>query len=289
MNRCIFLMLSLGLISAQIAFAQKHGKISVYLIGGQSNATGQGYMANMADTMKFDTTILLFHSGKPHLNSGKPALTWMPLRQASESADRFGPELGFSNKIRLYDHNKHIAIIKHAHSGTNLYNQWNPGKDAADTAHWGQQFKVFVQTIDSGLNALRKMGYMPVIKGMLWQQGENDAIKIDSASLNYAKNLSHFISRVRQQYKTPKMPFVYGYVLPPPNTGADRDLVRKAEHDVDQHSATPWAIKNAIVVFTDDLSLRANDKNTKYPKDIIHFGTNGTWVLGIRMAQKFAN
>jgi hypothetical protein len=268
--------------------AQKPIKIDVYLIGGQSNATGQGYMRNMADSMAVDTTVIIFHSGKPHLNSGKQSFTWQPLHQASESPDRFGPELSFGTKIHQLYPQKNIALIKHAHSGTNLYKQWYPGKNQQDTLNWGPQFKAFVQTVDSGLRQLVKLGYKPVIRGMIWQQGENDAIPTDSASARYAQNLTHYIARIRQQFHSPKLPFVYGYVLPPPNTGPDREIVRRAEHDIDQNSGSPLAVKNAFVVQTDDLSQRANDKNTPYPADHIHFGTDGVWVLGLRMAQKFA-
>ncbi|MEO6523695.1 MAG: sialate O-acetylesterase [Mucilaginibacter sp.] len=268
--------------------AQNKGKIDVYLIAGQSNATGQGYLKNMTDTMNIDTTVLIFHSGKPHLNSGKQAFTWQPLIQASESPDRFGPELSFGTKIHQLYPDRKIALIKHAHSGTNLYKQWNPGKIASDTSNWGPQFKVFVQTVDSGLNELKKMGYKPIIRGMLWQQGENDAVANDSASVRYAQNLIHFIERIRKQYHSAKLPFVYGYVLPPPNTGRYREVVRQAEHDIDQNSGSPRAVKNAFVVQTDDLSHRATDKDTRYPTDHVHFGTDGTWVLGLRMAQKMA-
>lgn len=270
------------------ASAQQKGTIDVYLIGGQSNATGQGYLRNMDDSMKIDTTILIFHSDKPYLNSGKQAFVWHPLSQTSESTDRFGLELGFGSKIRRIYPNRKIALIKHAHSATNLYRQWNPGKDKNDTTHWGIQFKVFVQTVDSGLNGLRRMGYKPVIRGMLWQQGENDAISKDSASIKYAQNLTHFIKRVRKQFNAPKMPFVYGYVLPPPNSGVDRDLVRKAQHDIAQSSKTKLSVKNTFLIQTDDLSQRADDKNSPYPKDRIHFGTNGIWTLGVRMADTFA-
>jgi hypothetical protein len=270
----------LALVSAKA----QHGTIDVYLLAGQSNATGQGYVKNLDDTMRIDTTVLIFHSGSPHLNSGKQALTWMPLRQASESPDRFGPELGFGNRIHQLYPNKKIAIIKHAHSGTNLYAQWNPGKNLTDTLHWGEQYKTLVETVVKGLDDLRKMGYKPILKAMLWQQGENDAVAKDSASQRYAANLTHFIKRIRKQFKSSSMPFIYGYVLPPPNKGPDRDLVRKAEHDIGQHSKSALAIKNAVVVQTDDLSQRADDKNSTYPNDHIHFGTNGTWMLGVRMA-----
>ena len=70
------------------SYAQKK-KIDVYLIGGQSNATGQGYVKNLPKDFVIDTSVLLFHSGAPHLNSGSKPYSWIPLRQASESPDRF--------------------------------------------------------------------------------------------------------------------------------------------------------------------------------------------------------
>ena len=258
--------------------------IDVFLIGGQSNATGQGYLRNLPPDVKPDASVLLFHSGKPHLNSGSTPLRWVPLRQASESPDRFGPELGFGNRIAQLRPGTKIALIKHAHSGTNLYAQWNPGEDAADATHFGPQFKAFVETVDAGLKGLRDQGYEPTVRGMIWQQGESDVGKGDE----YGKNLAHLVARVREQFKAPDMLFVYGYVMPPPNSGAGRDKVRRGEKAVDQDSGDPLATRGAFVVETDDLSQRADDVHTPYPKDHLHFGTAGTLELGARLAEKMA-
>jgi hypothetical protein len=86
--------------------------VDVYLIGGQSNATGQGYMANLPQGVKPDQRVMLFHSSG-HLKSGAEPNTWIPLRQASESPDRFGPELGFGNRLQQLQPDRKIAIIKH--------------------------------------------------------------------------------------------------------------------------------------------------------------------------------
>ena len=40
--------------------------IDVYLIGGQSNATSQGYLANLPPGFTPDQRVLLFNSGLPH-------------------------------------------------------------------------------------------------------------------------------------------------------------------------------------------------------------------------------
>jgi hypothetical protein len=257
--------------------------VDVYLIGGQSNATGQGYLANLPAGVVPDRRVLLFHSGG-HLHSGAEPNTWIPLRQASESPDRFGPELGFGNRMQELYPTRKIAIIKHAFSGTNLHTQWTPGKDAADCEHWGPQFKLFVATVEAGLRELRGQGYAPTIRGMLWQQGESDAS--GNPADQYGANLSHFVGRVREQFRAPNMLFVYGYVLPPPLTGGGRDKVRQAQKNLDQDSGNPLALRGAFVVETDDLSHRATDANTRYPNDHVHFGTAGTLELGRRMAEK---
>jgi hypothetical protein len=274
-----FLILTYNQVSAQ-------KRIEVYLIGGQSNATGQGYMANLSDTVIADKQVLLFHSGLPHLNSGLPPYIWQPLYQASESPDRFGPELSFGTALKRLRPTTSIAIIKHAHSGTNLFSDWNPAKNNKDTLAQGIQYRAFIHTVNAGLDSLRKRGYKPVIKGMLWQQGESDADKGETASKNYGQNLKHFIGRIRKQLHVRNMVFVYGYVYPPPNHSEGIGKVRQAEHDLDQDAETGLSTKKAYVVDTDDLSLRANDPNTPYPNDIIHFGTSGTWELGLRMAYK---
>lgn len=270
------------------AVAQKPNTIDVYLIGGQSNATGQGYLRNLPPDFKIDTQVLLFNSGRPHLNSGAEPLTWVPLRQASESPDRFGPELGFGNEIQKLYPDRKIALIKHAHSGTNLFSQWNPGADANDTAHWGAQFTTFVETVDKGLQGLRDQGYTPVIRGMIWHQGENDAYGGPNSD-NYGKNLAHFIARVREQFHAPEMLFVYAYILPSDKTAVTypgRSTVQQAEHDVAEGSGSPLAVKGARIVATTDLGYRANDPSMtgNLANDYIHIGTPGQLLLGQRMA-----
>lgn len=261
-------------------------EVDVYLIGGQSNATGQGYIKNYPPGLVPNPAVHIYHSGAPHLDSGAAANSWIPLRQASESPDRYGPEIGFGNEIqKLYPARK-IYIIKHAHSGTSLFQDWVPGATSSDSGAFGPQFTVFVTTVNGGLKGLRDQGLHPVIRGMLWQQGEADADAGGTTAQQYGQNLKAFIARVRQQWSSPTMLFIYGYVYPPPNTGAGRDAVRLAERNLDQDSGNALAVSRAFVVETDDLSQRANDPGTPLPSDHIHFGSAGQLELGKRMADK---
>jgi hypothetical protein len=267
--------------------ANAANEVDVYLLAGQSNATGQGYIKNLPQSFVVDTDVELFHSAD--IVSGAAPLTWIPLRHASEPPDaageRFGPELGFGNAIQSFYTDRRIAIIKHAKSATNLVQQWAPGANAEDTTSFGPELKTFVDTVDLGLQSLRDRGLTPILRGMLWQQGEADADLGGSAAADYGKNLAAFIGRVRQQWTAPGMLFVYGYVYPASNEGPGRDQVREGEAKVDQSSGDALAVEGAFVIPTDGLSLRADDADTPYPNDRIHFGTQGQLELGRRMAE----
>ena len=136
------------------------------------------------------------------------------------------------------------------------------------------------------MKALREQGKVPVLRAMLWQQGENDADLGGQTAASYGQNLSALIARVRAQWGAPNMLFVYGYVYPKSNYGTGRDQVREGEKNVDQDSGDALATKGAFVVETDDLELRADDSSSCYPSDLIHFGTAGQLELGRRMAAK---
>ncbi|MDP8999886.1 MAG: sialate O-acetylesterase [Myxococcota bacterium] len=256
--------------------------VEVYLLAGQSNATGQGQVSQFPTGVTPDQRVLLYTSlpMPGAINSGAPGETWIPLRPASEDPSRFGPEIGFGNEIEQLYPNRRNAIIKHARSSTNLYNQWAPGPSATDRTGWGPEFIIFVDTATKGLAALKGMGLRPIVRAMLWQQGENDALP-GAPAAQYGANLAAFIHRVREQFSAPGMLFIYGYVLPPPPVYSvaepGRDLVRQGETDVDQNSMSPLAIQGAFVIPTDDLSQVVNH---------IHFGTSGQLTLGKRFADK---
>ncbi len=274
-----------ALASPRASGADPRLPVDIYLVAGQSNAAGRGILANLPGGFVPDNRAWLYHS--PHLKSTSPALTWAPLRAATEQAGWFGPELSLGTRLQQLARDRPVAIIKHAFSATDLAGAWNPGKDPADRAHWGMQFEAFVGTVEAGLRAMRDMGFEPTIRGMAWQQGESDADFL-KPSQDYAANLARFIARVREQFRSPDMVFVYGFVLPFPNKQPFREQVRMAQGAVDQDSGSPWAVKKAFVVFTDDLSHIAHDANSPDPNDHVHIGTAGMIELGRRMAETMA-
>lgn len=276
-------LMELPLVSlGQIATQQKK-PVDVYLIGGQSNATGQGYLKNLPEGFQLEKQVLIFHSGG-HLNSGAESLKWHPLRQASESPDRFGPEIGFGRRIQARFPDRRIAIIKHAWSGTDLHSAWEPNRP-------GRQYLTFMDTVKAGLSGLKQQGYTPVIRGMLWQQGESDAKTIETARA-YGENLAHLITKIRESIQTPEMLFAYGHVLPAAdysNKNSPVAVLRQQQRQVSETSCHIFSTRGALLVKTDGLSLRSDDRDTPHPNDVVHFGTMGTLELGQRFADSIAD
>ena len=259
-------------------------EIDVYLIGGQSNTTGQGYMRNIPRDYKIDTSVHFYFS--KYLNRGKGAEQWRELCQASETEDKFGVELSMGTSLKKFFPNREIALIKHGLSGSNLYEQWNPGNRKGEKQ--GTEYTKWMTTVQTALNKLKEQGYKPIIRAMVWQQGEGDAREIAGMenSRRYGENLRNLILQIREELQAPDMLFIYGEVMPMKAlrfTG--RELVRNAQIAVSEAACTPLSVKNAFLVEGDDLQMRRHDYNTPFPNDDVHLGTFGLLMLGERFAK----
>lgn len=258
-------------------------EVDVILIGGQSNATGQGYISNLPRSFEVDRSVMFYYS--KYLNRGKGSEQWLPLCQASETDDKFGVELSLGTALQKYFPDRKIALIKHALSDSNLYSQWNPGNGETEA---GEEFRKWLETVYQGLNKLKEKGFIPVIRAMVWQQGEGDAREIAGMenSRKYGENLRNLILRIREDLHAPGMLFVYGEVMPmAAERFPGRELVRKAQVLVAEDSRSQLSVKNAFWVEGDDLQMRRSDYHTPIPQDDVHLGTFGVLTLGERFAE----
>lgn len=282
--RSFILFLLVGSLLALLPSSLHAGEINVILIGGQSNATGQGYVENIPACFKTDERVLLYYSR--YLKGTGPAERLIPLSPASESPDRFGVELSLGTALQKKFPQKKWAIIKHALSGSNLFSQWNPGKTPQDRQ--GEEYVKFIRTVRNGLEALKQQGHTPILKAMAWQQGEGDARDIAGRenSRAYGSNLHNLVKRIRADLKTPGLTFIYGSILPVamPARFPGRDEVRQGQKDVAEAARTPLSVTNAFYIPADDLQLRSMDFRTPHPTDTLHLGTYGILTLGERFA-----
>ncbi|MCZ8373280.1 hypothetical protein O6P32_11275 [Phocaeicola sp. KGMB11183] len=265
-----------------VMFAQNI--VDVFLIGGQSNATGQGIVKNIPSSFHTDERVHFYYS--KFLNQGEGGGQWTALCSASDTKEKFGVELSMGTALKKYFPNREIALIKHALSGSNLYSQWNPGNRNGEKK--GLEYEKFINTVQKALGELREQGYHPVIRAMVWQQGEADARELAGLdnSRMYGNNLRNFILQIRKELEAPDMLFIYGEVIPMPAIRfPGRELVRQAQIEVSEGACSPLSVKNAILVEGDDLQMKRTDYQTPVPQDDVHLGTFGLLTLGERFAK----
>lgn len=185
--------------------------IYVYLIGGQSNGAGCGYVSDLSEAERAITyEHVYFYGGGEHTNSAcRDQLLKVTAGQGIYDFS-FGLELGMA-KVFTQGYEKDgvkRAIIKYAYSGSSIKSlsdglDWNVYDDAGTGAHYTK----FIEVVQAGLQALRAEGYNPVLKGMAWMQGETDYLVTD-----YEARLKALRDKVRVDLETPDLYFVMGEI-----------------------------------------------------------------------------
>ena len=130
----------------------------------------------------------------------------------------------------------------------------------------GLQYQRFVKLVKRSLTSLEQAGIEYEIVGMLWMQGESDAVN-QSRAQRYEKGLIALIKDVREVTRSPQMAFLIGQInsqwdTNPPGGAA---LVRSAQEKVAK------TLENVYCFDTTSLA-RHGDK--------CHINTEGTISLG---------
>lgn len=288
-------------LTADVTATQAPAEIDVYLLGGQSNMQGTALTTALTPAQLAVPGILLYTAGSGV--NGTIANQLVPLQPANGST--FGLEIGIGERLRGLRPGRSMAFIKYAASGTSLEIGWKPGANNTDTANWGPQYSAFVTTVNSGIAALQAAGWTPVIRGMGWQQGEQDAkdgldaAESDTSADDYGANLSAFIGRVRQQFAAHAGPggirFVPGQVLPyaPPGGDVDtrfpgRGLVRQAILDVDENSGSPLSVANTEAVPTNEVDHPSHEQEVDGYRDDDEVHQNAPALIAIGRSMAYA-
>ena len=175
----------------------------------------------------------------------KRAGLFLPTNVAMGDQERFmGPEIGISMVLKEYaTEDKPIYLIKCAFSGSGFTNSapnWAHNSEVFGSGYnannnlYETYFKPFV---DNNLKIIEEeIGRTPVIKGLLWHQGESD-----SGSNTYKDDLGSLVERFRDEYAEyavdgdgQNIAFVDGYIYDGPRSpyGANTDLTVNKQKDL---------------------------------------------------------
>jgi hypothetical protein len=227
----------------------------VFLLGGQSNALGRAPSSGLPTTpvnlqQPQDDVLFYFGSTLTTLRPGSGKFT-----------SEFGPEVTFGRTLADAYPASNFAIIKYAAGGTNLYSQWAPPS--------GAQYIAFRNTVTNGLAALQAAGHTTEIVGMVWHQGESDALNNQHEA--YEGNLTAFIADMRTHYGA-NLSFLIGEIRwDEPRNGPEFKVVSDAQ------AAVAAADPNAAFAPANDLTF----------SDRFHFDAAGQKTLGERLGSSY--
>ena len=254
-GKAIFLLV----FTASIFFANAQTHYKIIILAGQSNAVGQASTRNFpAEYVPVQTNIKIW-SGSECAEFLKHKWIFVQRGMGTDTT-RTGCEVSFAKAITQKYPNDSIRIIKAAWSATSIAEYWLP--PSIGMAPKGNFYKLFFDSsVNPALQAIINEGNTYEIAGMLWMQGESDAITLPFANA-YGYNLTHFIQDMRKDIGTPDMPFIIAKIDDSPIWPYNA-IVRQAEDSVAAN------IPNIGIFDTKDFET---DGAHYYPAGIIKMG-----------------
>lgn len=199
--------------------------VNVYLMAGQSNMQGLGTVSALTTDQKAAPANTYFWTGST-FQTFVPGVTYTAGNTPLTSRAEFGPEVAFA--ASMASPTESTYLIKSYRGGTALDAGWADqtyvggtgvgrynfyaGTSATDPNR-GLSYISMMSTFQTALQNIVARGDTPVVKGMIWMQGEQDT-KNSASAAAYAANLQLFVNRVRQDIGVADMPFVYGQAAP---------------------------------------------------------------------------
>ncbi len=250
----------------------------LYYLGGQSNMDGFGYTKELSDAdYQGIEKVRIFHGtegldGQPVAGMG----LWTALQpghgygfhsdgQVNQYSDRFGVELSFAKRISELYPDRPIAILKYSRGGTSIdqraaggFGCWEPDFAGGEGAGAGiNQYDHFLAAVR---NAYQSTGDIDgdgeadrlIPAGILWMQGESDAVYGEEVANSYQGNLKRLMDLIRASLRTDDLPVAIGRIS---DSGRQQEklvwtfgeIVRQAQADFVKSDAAA-----ALVTSTDE-------------------------------------
>ena len=258
----------LGIAMAGMAFA---ADIPVFIFAGQSEAINSGTDTGL---MKPEALApqpnVLFYNARTH-SPATGAVHWVTYRPPTGPGFRdcghanaqgsFGPEMTAANLIsrKCYGGGP-VGVFKFAVGATDLSNQWNPNRPG--------YYPDMLSCLSNAMAALpRETDHRGGVAGVFWTQGESDALAGTNTAAAYGTNLQNFVLGLRRHFGEPRLPFVYGRILP---QWQNSQGVRHGQQDLANQ------LPSVFMANADDLLTPT-----------LHYDNEGTMKLGNRYAEGF--
>ena len=243
-------------------------KIDIILIGGQSNAVGLTEITTLDEQYRHGSYdhVYLYQEGNFRAEDKGRLLQGIHLGMGCKP-HLMGIEYGIAAELDALGGS--YGLIRFAYGGTDLTFHWQTEfPEIPDTVEKkGYCFYSFVNTVRRGLAAYRAAGFDPVIRGMVWHQGESDSNKTIIEAQQYEENLRTLFAAIRKELALPDLKYIVGSISSNPPLAEFADIVREGQRhfcETDAHS-----------VYMDNTDLPVGP-------DGWHYSGNEDWTLGRR-------
>lgn len=243
------LFLCIGIFSTVGSYAKAEEKLKVYILAGQSNMQGHCRTTVIDNRFKdpelkkdveflFKDGALIKRNDVSIYHVDKKMYGPLSAGYGADSS-KIGPELGFGFTIGNH-HGEQVLIIKAAWGGKSIFfdflspNGKRPNEEFMNghfpkmqnkykkkykqelnkeqyIKEYGKYYRMMMDGVQTALKNYapnhKEQGYE--FAGFVWFQGYNDMFS-DHSKDSYQDNMAQFIRDVRQDLKSPKLPFVIG-------------------------------------------------------------------------------
>lgn len=204
----------------------------VYLLAGQSNMDGYGYVKDLPEGYSdFAGEVRIFHGNVgADDEAGGGVGVWESLRpghgtgfrsdgKTNSLSDRFGPELGFARTLSARNPDTSIALIKYARGGAALdarstknYGRWHVDYEGSEGVNQWDHCLATIRNAfsDTDLDGDGEQDRL-VPAGIVWMQGESDANELGPAA-RYGENLERIVALFRAALRDDDLPVVLGRI-----------------------------------------------------------------------------
>lgn len=229
----------------EVAIPSQKDSFHLYLLIGQSNMAGRGKIVAKdnnppARILKLDKQNRWMPATDP-LHYDKPAIAGV------------GPGSGFGPAMAVADKTITIGLIPSAFGGTPL-------------KRWEKKGDLYQNAIKRAKAAMAH----GTLKGVIWHQGESDSKSPETAG-SYGIRLRKMISDLRNDLKSPDLPFVVG---------------KLGEFITAERLPHAQTVNDALGMIPEQVEMTACVETTglKAKSDGIHFGAEAARELGRRYA-----
>jgi hypothetical protein len=244
--------------------------IDIILIGGQSNAVGCTDVVTLDENLRnfVFPNVCLYEEGNFASFYQEKVMKGVKCGMG-HNPTQMGIEYGISCRLSEATQ-KDVGLIRFAYGGTTLFFHWQTEYegDPTTTIEKGYCYHNFLKTVKNGLQAYKAEGYNPIIRGMVWMQGETDATTKEMATV-YELNMRTLFEKLRENIQ-PDLKIIVGEIATRNENAPYSDEIRRIQKKVVDED------KNCYFLSTKDIPIG---------HDGFHFDGNQDYALGLRFGE----